>query len=184
MGTEKALVQFKGRPLVLWPLTTLSDAADELVVSVSPSPSEELIRILGEDVTVVRDVRSGKGPIEGLLASFRKATGEYVAVAPCDSPFIEVGLYDLLFSRAEGSDGAVPLIDGYYEPLIAVYHRVAFLRALELTIGEGRSKPIDTYRFLDLVFVSETEIADNDLSLDSFININLSHDLEKANKIK
>jgi molybdopterin-guanine dinucleotide biosynthesis protein A len=182
MGTEKALVQFRGKPLVRWPLEILVEVADELVVSVSPSPSEELLHVLGKDVTVVRDTRGGMGPIEGLLSAFRRVGGEYVAIAPCDSPFIETGLYDVLFSEAEGHDGAVPLVNGYYEPLIAVYRREAFLGALERTVGEGRSKPIDAYRYMDLVFVTEKEIMRNGVSLDSFININLSHDLDAANK--
>jgi molybdopterin-guanine dinucleotide biosynthesis protein A len=182
MGTEKALVQFRGKPLVKWPMAVLLSVADELVVSVSPTPSEQLLRVLGDDVQVVRDERSGMGPIEGLLTAFRAVNGEYVAVAPCDSPFIEVGLFDLLFTKAEGRQGAVPLINGFYEPLIAVYQRTAFVRALERTVGDGRSKPIDAYEFMDLAFVSEADITAVGLSIDSFVNINLSHDLEIANK--
>jgi len=182
MGTEKALVPFKGRPMVHWSISILSQVADELIVSVSPTPSEGLLRTLGSSVKIVKDERPGMGPLHGLISSFRVVRGEYVAVAPCDSPCIEVGLYDLLFSKAVGRGGAVPLVRGFYEPLIAVYHREEFLEAMERSVDEGKSKPIDAYPFIDLAYVTEAEIIGNGLSLDSFVNINLSHDLENATK--
>ena len=179
MGAEKALTLFRGRPLVLWSMSVLDKVAHELIVSVSPAPSEGLLGALGTSVTVVKDERQGMGPIQGLLSSFRVANGEYVGVAPCDSPFIETGLFELLFSRAEGRGGAVPLVNGYYEPLIAVYHRARFLEALERTIVGGKAKPVDAYPLVDLAFVDEQEILDAGLSLDSFVNFNVMEDLER-----
>jgi len=178
MGEEKALIHFRGRPLVLWSMSVLDKVAQELIISVSPDPSEGLMRTLGPTATIVKDESLGKGPIHGLQSSFRVANGEYVAVAPCDSPFIEAGLFDLLFSRADGMGGAVPLVNGYYEPLIAVYHRASFLEALETTIVGGKAKPVDTYPLMDLTFVDEQEILDAGLSLDSFVNFNKLDDLE------
>ncbi len=177
MRAEKALILFRGRPLVLWSMSVLDEVAQELILSVSPDPSEELLAALGPSAIVVKDERLGKGPIHGLLSSFRVANGEYVAVAPCDSPFIEAGLFELLFSRAEGRGGAVPLVNGYYEPLIAVYHRARFLEALERTIVGGMAKPVDAYPLVDLAFVDQQEFLDAGLSLDSFVNFNAIEDL-------
>lgn len=179
MGAEKALILFRGRPLVLWSMSVLDKVARELIISVSPAPSEGLLETLGPSATIVPDDRPGKGPIQGLLSSFRAAKGEYVAVAPCDSPFIEAGLFELLFSRAEGRGGAVPLVNGFYEPLIAVYHRAGFLEALERTIVGGKAKPVDTYPLMDLAFVDQQEILDAGLSLDSFVNFNKIDDLDR-----
>lgn len=179
MGVEKALILFRGRPLVQWSMSVLDNVAQELIISVSPDPSEGLIEIIGPSATVIKDERLGEGPIHGLLSSFRAVSGEYVAVAPCDSPFIEAGLFELLFSRADGREGAVPMVNGYYEPLIAVYHRASFLEALETTIVGGKAKPVDTYPLMDLAFVDEQEILDAGLSLDSFVNFNKLDDLER-----
>jgi molybdopterin-guanine dinucleotide biosynthesis protein A len=182
IGKEKALIPFRGKPLIQWVLDVLQEVADEIVVSVSPSPTEELIETVGTGVVIARDERSGMGPMEGLLSSFHRARGEYVAVAPCDAPFVTVELFDLLFEMADGTGGAVPTVGEHYEPLIAVYRCAPFLDALKRTIGEGRSKPIDTYPLLDLRFVEEAEIARLDLPVDPFTNINLLKDLEKVNK--
>ncbi len=179
MGTEKALTLFRGRPLVLWSMSVLDKVAQELIISVSTAPSEGLLGALGPSATVVKDERPGMGPIQGLLSSFRIANGEYVAVAPCDSPFIEVGLFELLFSRAEGRGGAVPLVNGFYEPLIAVYHRTSFLEALKRTIVDQMAKPVEAYPLVDLAFIDEQEILDAGLSLDSFVNFNEIEDLER-----
>jgi molybdopterin-guanine dinucleotide biosynthesis protein A len=179
MGAEKALIRFRGRPLVLWPMSVLDKVAQELIISVSPAPSEGLLETLGPSIIIVKDERHGKGPLHGLFSSFRVANGEYVAVAPCDSPFIEAGLFEMLFSRAEGRGGAVPMVDGYYEPLIAVYHRASFLDALERTIDGGKAKPVDTYPLMDLAFVDQQDILDAGLSLDSFVNFNVTEDLKR-----
>ena len=58
------------------------------------------------------------------------------------------------------------MVGGFYEPLIAVYHREEFLEAMERIVDEGRSKPIDAYPFMDIAFVPEAEIVENGISLD------------------
>ena len=181
IGMEKALVDFRGKPMVQWVLDVLSRVGDEVVASVSTTPSEGLVHALGGSVIIVPDRRPGMGPVEGLLSTFRVARGEYVAVAPCDAPFVQWELFDALFSRAEGLAGAVPVVNGYYEPLIAVYHRNLYLEALERVSDEGRTKPVDAYPLLDLAFVKDRELMDAGISPDAFVNINLVEEFERYN---
>lgn len=181
MGMEKALASFRGRPLVLWVLDVLSRVGDEVVASVSTTPSDDLVRTLGGSVTIVPDQRSNMGPVGGLLSSFRMVHGEYVAVAPCDVPFVQRQLFEVLFAKAEGLAGAIPVVNGFNEPLIAVYHRDLFLEALEKAYDGGRTKPVDAYPFMDLAFVEDRELIDAGVSPDAFVNINLVEELERYN---
>jgi molybdopterin-guanine dinucleotide biosynthesis protein A len=182
MKIDKGLILLKDKPLVLWTLERLSEIVDEIVVSVPKSPPFDLLRIIGPEITIVKDEEIGLGPIEGMLLSFKKAKGDYVAVAPCDSPFIQTSLYELLFKEAEGRDGAIPVIRGYHEPLIAVYHRKNSITALNRILTAGNFKIIEAYPFLDLKFVDEATIKTVDSNLRSFININTTEDFMKIEK--
>jgi molybdopterin-guanine dinucleotide biosynthesis protein A len=181
IGVEKALVDFRGKPLVQWVLDVLSRVGDEVVASVSTTPSEGLVHALGRSVIIVPDRRPGMGPVEGLISAFGVVRGEYVAVAPTDAPFLQRELFEVLFSRAEGLAGAVPVVNGYYEPLIAVYHRDLYLKALETVSDRGRTKPVDAYPLLDLAFVEDQELLDAGISMDAFVNINLPEEMERYN---
>ncbi|UCE75117.1 MAG: hypothetical protein JSV56_05280, partial [Methanomassiliicoccales archaeon] len=100
--------------------------------------------------------------------------------APCDSPFIKRELYLKLFELAKGSDGAVPEIKGYWEPIHAVYRRDAMIDAIKKALAEGKTRPKDTYRYLKLTKLEETKIKSFDPELRSFVNINSLQDLAKA----
>jgi molybdopterin-guanine dinucleotide biosynthesis protein A len=182
MGKEKAMASFRGRPLVLSVLEVLVQVADEVVVSVAKDPSHELVHTLGDSVTIVPDLRPGMGPVGGLMASFPLAGGEYIAVAPCDAPFIDPDLFQALFERAEGRAGAVPVVNGFNEPLIAVYNRDLYLQALVEAYREGRRKPVDAYPHLDIDYVEEEELADMGIGPDVFININLPEELSRYDR--
>ena len=183
MGAEKSLVLLREKPLVQWVFEEISEVVDEVLVSISTTPSSKLLKILIPSTIIVKDVTPGMGPIEGLLLSFKKAKGEYVAVAPCDTPFIKKELYNLLYRKANGKDGAVPVVNGFYEPLHAVYRRDAFLHAIEKVISSGKSKPIDAYQYLDLEYFSEDALTKIDPNLESFMNINTLSDMKKADAI-
>ncbi len=183
MLTEKGLIPLKGKPLILWVMDELSKVVDEILVSVSSSPSTELLNLLGPSVIIIKDERPEMGPIEGLYSAFLQARGEYVAVAPCDSPFIKREIYDFLFLKAKQKDGAVPVEGTYYEPLHAVYCRKPFLNSLARVISEGKSKPIDAYRYLKLDYINKSEIMALDPALMSFTNINTNYDMKQLNNL-
>lgn len=181
MGIDKCTVLFHGKPLIYWSYIAMRDIADELIISVSMDSSPPPFNnVLGEDIKIVKDEKSDLGPISGLLASFKKAEGEYVAVAPCDTPFVKTELYQRLFELAKKSDGAVPEVKGYWEPLHGVYRRKALIKAIKSAFAEGKTRPKDTYRYLKLTKLEETKIKSFDPELRSFVNINSLQDLAKA----
>jgi molybdopterin-guanine dinucleotide biosynthesis protein A len=183
-GIDKALVQFRGKPLVMWVISALSDVVDEVILSISsehdPSKFKELV---GREVIIVKDEQPGLGPVSGLIPSISQASGEYVAVAPCDSPFIKTELYSLLFEKVQGYDGAVPFINNFWEPLHAVYRGKAYVQSLKKAQSQGKFRPVDTYSSLNIQKVTEEEVRNIDKELLSFFNINSIADHKKAEKI-
>lgn len=183
-GKDKALVQFEGKPLVIWVMEVIDEVVDEVILSLSSDAEvSKYLYAVGDNIKIVKDAKSDLGPISGLLSSFREAKGEYVAVAPCDSPFIMAELYKLLFEKADGHDGAVPYINNFWEPLHAVYNRETFIIALEKALSQGKNRPTDAYFYLDIEKVMQKEVEIADAKNLSFVNINTRKELQKAVKI-
>lgn len=183
MGINKCTLLFFEEPLIYWPFNVLRNIADEVIVSVSTEEDIIGLEDLLGDITLVQDEKPKSGPISGILTSFNEVKGEYVAISPCDTPFIKGELFERLFERAEGYDGAVPEINGYWEPLHAVYRRKSMIKAINKVLADGKKSPQGTYKHLDIQKLREEEIKEFDSELLSFFNINSKQDLEKASEI-
>jgi molybdopterin-guanine dinucleotide biosynthesis protein A len=184
MGIDKCTVLFRGKPLIFWPYSVLKNLVDEVIISVSMGRNTSALgNFLGSEVKIVADEIADMGPILGMLSSFKSANGEYVACSPCDSPFLKEELYLKLFEHAKGADGAVPEIDGYWEPLHGVYKRDVMIEAIEKVVDLGKMKPTDVYDFLDIRKLTHDAVTAIDPDLVSFVNINSFEDLTRASSI-
>lgn len=180
MGQEKGLALLGGVPLVERIAETLSEVCDEIVVSVAPGRKIIYSLGLGVPAKVVEDKVGGYGPVEGLVNSLSAASGDMVIISPCDTPFLCPDVCRLLVEAAEGRDGAVPVVSGYFEPLHGVYSRKKGLNAFRKTFEAGLRKPKDAYQHLDLAHVDEDGLRSADPELLSFFNVNTAEDLRKA----
>ncbi len=183
MGVDKGLLELKGKPLFEWVLESVSQVVDEVVLSLSHKEQIEHINFEKFDVKLAFDEKPRLGPIGGLLSGIKEARGEFVAVAPVDVPLIRAELYELLFQKVKGHEGAVPKIRGFWEPLVAVYERNAMISAIENVIAMGTLEIRSTFLHLDMVEVTQQEIEAIDSDLLSFSNINTMGDLEKLKNI-
>lgn len=101
----------------------------------APSFAETLLLAGGHNIEIAHQVRvlpdvepwSGQGPLGGLLAAFRHASFEWVAVLPVDQPLATPALYKhaLKHCYCEESTDAVLYLDSQSEPqwLCGMYHR-------------------------------------------------------------
>ncbi|MGQ9586835.1 MAG: molybdenum cofactor guanylyltransferase, partial [Thermoplasmata archaeon] len=103
-------------------------------------------------------------------------------VIPCDPPFLQASLCELVVSQAIGRDGAMPKIGGKYQTLHGAYRRAVCLTAFERALAHGRLKPRDALQGLDITYVEEKEIREADPELDSYRNLNSPDDLRWAEK--
>lgn len=172
-GTEKALVEVEGRPLVLHVLERLGGLSEERIVSCKAG-----MRLKLEGVRVVEDESEEKGAVMGLISALPLVRSEYVAVVACDHPRASPEVMERLAERAEGHDGAVPLWpNGYLEPLYAVYRTKGLLRAVKEREGERRLRNI--LKGLDISYVPVEDLRDLDPQLDCFFNLNSPEDLAR-----
>lgn len=180
-GRDKGLARLGGKPLVRRVADGLRPVVDETIISISSRNGQQAYRSRPPPhARFVEDRFADIGPLGGLITAFEEAGGEYVAVAPCDAPFIKPALYGMLFELAQGTDGAVPVVGGYFEPLNAVYRRQGMLPAMKRALAEGLTKPVDAYRHLDILAVGERSLRRADPGLESFVNLNTPEALGRA----
>jgi len=139
MGRNKALLPFRGRPLLAHQLDVLRPLFDRVVVaSKDPTPYAPF------GVEVVPDVLSERCALTGIHAVLSASRTEHAFVVACDLPFLNGRLVEDLLARRDGNDVVVPESNHQIEPLHAVYSR-ACLAAIEDSARRGAWKVSDFF---------------------------------------
>jgi molybdenum cofactor guanylyltransferase len=135
MGTDKAMLEIGGRPLVLITAEALRSAG-----------AAEVLAIGGDQLALAHlhldaraDDHPGEGPLGGLVTALRQASHDLVAVLACDMPTIDgptvLALVEALAADPT-TDGVVAVTEGRIQALTAVYRRRA-LGDLEAAFAAG-----------------------------------------------
>ena len=85
-GVNKALQRYRGKPLITYPLSVLTQTCSEIVISAN----RDLEQLSAFDCPIVTDQTEGfQGPLEGIKASTRSSAANYFLILACDMPHIE-----------------------------------------------------------------------------------------------
>lgn len=171
---NKALVEISSQRLIDRVLHKLKDIFPVLIL-VTNSPEE--YQGLGADI--VRDLIPGQGPMSGIHAGLIASPYNLNFVAGCDMPFVSGELGAYLIRQADSDiDAVVPFVNGYAEPLSAVYRKTC-IPAIETSLRAGKPKVTAFYDQVRIRYVHEDEIiafgGEN-----CFFNINTREDLKKV----
>ena len=120
---------------------------------------------------LVPDALPGAASLGGIYSAIAAARHDRVVVVGCDMPFLSTRLLGHLVGLSGGFDVVAPRIDGYPEPLHAVYSR-ACLPGIRSRVEAGRLKIIGFYADVRVRFVDEPELRQLDPDLRSFRNVN------------
>ncbi|MGI9950931.1 molybdenum cofactor guanylyltransferase [Moorellaceae bacterium AZ2] len=174
MGTNKALLPV-GRDTMLGTVVSVLKSLfpETLVVTNEP----ELYLELG--VKLVGDIFPAMGPLGGIHAGLVASPFWYNFVVACDMPFLEPRLIAFMLEQAEGYDVVVPRLDGYLQPLHAVYSK-GCLPAIEDCLGKGVTKIIAFYPAVRVRYIEAEILRRYGEPERIFFNINTPADLELA----
>jgi molybdopterin-guanine dinucleotide biosynthesis protein A len=120
MGTFKAFVRLKGKPLIDYAL----DALQEITPNVILSTGVKLFHY--KNLPVVEDVYPGCGPVAGIYSALRFSETDLNLVLSCDMPFVTAHVLNFIVEKATEHDGEVTLPvdnEGYLQTLCAVYRK-------------------------------------------------------------
>lgn len=174
MGTDKALLEFEGEPLIQR-LAQRFTAWFEQVVIVTNSP--ETYAFLG--LPMVSDRIAGLGPLGGLEAGLSASRFEHAFFCAVDMPFVSEGLVRQMLALAPGYAIVVPVLDGEFEPMHTVYSK-GCLPAISRNLDARRLRLISIFDEVRRRDVTEPEIRPFGDPERLFFNCNTPQDLEQA----
>ncbi|MCW8985747.1 MAG: molybdenum cofactor guanylyltransferase [Thermoanaerobaculales bacterium] len=117
MGRPKQLVEIGGGTMIEHVVRTLSGEVEEVVLlGGGPVPSTL------EGLSRVADADDCQGPMAGIVGALRADRESCWVIAPCDMPLLRrAAVKWLVGKRHSGSWAVMPSLDGFVEPLLALY---------------------------------------------------------------
>lgn len=132
------------------------------------------------DLTIVTDLYPERSSLTGIHTGLYYAQNPHAFVIAGDTPFLQPGIIDLLWSRVDPQvDLVLPVTSAGNEPLCAVYARKA-LPAIENQLNQKKFKIMRVFRRDRIKPITEKRLLRVDPELRSFFNINTPEDLARA----
>jgi molybdopterin-guanine dinucleotide biosynthesis protein A len=133
MGSDKALVELDGKPLIAHALQSLREAG--LVASIAGARSP-----LQPYAPVVEDSEPDHGPLSGVCAALTSTSAPWAVILPIDLPLLPASLLVFMLHHARVTGAAVTLasVNGFSQTFPAILHR-PILPALENELKAGRT---------------------------------------------
>ena len=136
-GSDKALAQFRGEPLIARVVRELRNVGFNQVAIAAKEPEKYADAAPGAEL--LRDVRPIQTPLAGLAAGLRASRYALVFACAADMPFAaDAALIDALTAAIAGHDAAVPHAAGSLQPLCGLWWKDACLRAAEALLAGPR----------------------------------------------
>lgn len=171
MGFPKQSIQIEGTNIIQHLVERLGPQFDEVLLVGDGPPA-----VHSDKLRVIRDLLQVQSPLVGIHSGLAAAANDLCFAVACDMPCVLPQLVEMILGSAGETDVAVPVINGYYEPLCAAYRQTA-VPAIERALRSERYKVADIYEDLRIREIHESDIRAIDPQLRSFININTRHDL-------
>jgi molybdopterin-guanine dinucleotide biosynthesis protein A len=175
IGGDKAMRLLGGRPLVQWAVEGLERVVDDIVISLAPGQRPPPVRARVPAVACV-DLLPARGPLTGIYTGLDASRADHVVVVPCDAPFVEPGLLELLMARRGGWDAVVPQVGRLSHATIGVYARSCLPALVDTLNGADLSLRSFLLR-VQTCIVAEQDVREADPDLRSFFNVNRLADL-------
>lgn len=184
-GSDKALAEFQGRPLISHMLDLAKKISSTILVVVSDEEQEEKLKSLVKTGKIVTDPEGEpKCALTGALSAFEHSETSHTLLLPVDAPLAEPDLLKMLIRLSPGHGAVVPSWpSGYLEPLHSVYlAEHAYALGLDV-MKEGLLRMSDLLdRIHHVLFVSTETLNQFDPELNTFMNFNTPKELKAAER--
>jgi molybdenum cofactor guanylyltransferase len=165
MGQDKALLVWKGRPLIRHAIDILGELCQKVVISASKDDYGFTTCEVWPDEWDVQ------APMSGIYSCLKRSQHDWIMVLSCDMPLVDPRLFQALLSYSTGYDIVVPVHDGgFIEPLCGVYSKGA-LPKLEQSLSR------QSYSMKQFIFSGKSRLMEIGPELefyreDLFFNVN------------
>ena len=182
-GSDKALAEIDGKPMVARMCELLRVALGEVTVVATPE------KYPGLCAPIVADGWPGEGPLGGIVTALRTtaakdAAREWNLILSCDMPFLTTEWMEFLAARAAKSAAqvVVPKSDYGLEPLCACW-RTDSVDILQAAFEGGVRKVTEALKRVSTEVLDEADWKRFDSAGRLFWNMNTPADYEEARRI-
>lgn len=117
-GSDKAMIQFRGRPLISHIAQTLRAKATSVTAVADVADKYQALGL-----RTIPDCVAGAGPIGGVLTAVEDCADQrWLLVASCDLVGVDCNWVDLLMAGRREAAAVVAFKTDRWEPLFALYH--------------------------------------------------------------
>jgi molybdopterin-guanine dinucleotide biosynthesis protein A len=178
LGRDKALLELGGRSLLSLVVAKLRSLCTEVVIAGGLGTYDQV-----PGVRLVADIHPGHGALGGIHAGLQASHTEYGLVVGCDMPFLNRNLLSYMIGHTErtcrAADVIIPRLNGFTEPLHAVYSRRC-LGPIEEVLAHGGGRIITFFSQVRVIYIEEAELNRFDPQRRSFFNVNTPSDWRRA----
>lgn len=174
MGSDKALLELAGRPLLEHMLELARSVCPQVCVVGDPEKFSRL-------APVIPDLYAGQGPLAGIHAALTQSETRLNLILGVDLPFLEADFLRYLISRSRtsGSLVTVPVAGGFVQTLCAVYRR-EFAEFANRALRAGQNKVDAIFPQTSVRQLLEEELAKAGFGPKMFRNVNTPEDWRQA----
>lgn len=172
MGQDKACLSLSGKTLFSVNLELLRTYFNEVMIA-GDRPD-----LAQPDLPSIPDICPGSS-LGGLYTGLMSAETDWIFVTPCDMPYPDGRILELLFSLHAGADAVVPQTPHGYEPVFAFYHKNC-LPVFSDALKSGRKSIHSLFPLLNVHFLTWQNMPADWQK--NFMNINTPEDLAKIRK--
>jgi len=169
MGSDKARIEVAGQTLFARSLALLQRYFPTVLIA---GDRPDLAR---PEIPALPDIYPGSA-LGGLYTGLSTAATDWIFVAPCDMPYPDGRIVELLLQQRNGCDAVVPRTPGGYEPVFALYHKRC-LPQMEAMLHRGQYQIYDFYQRIDVRYLDWHDMPDGWER--SLLNINTREQLER-----
>ncbi|MFX0108349.1 MAG: molybdenum cofactor guanylyltransferase, partial [Candidatus Hodarchaeota archaeon] len=183
--SEKALVEFNGKPLLEHMIGIAKRLSDRVLVAVSDEQQKENLANVLKGVEVATDPDdTPKSALRGAVTAFEYSDREYTLLLPVDTPLVNRNVMTRLYELRQGHGAVVPTWpSGYVEPLHSVYlTEHAYAQGLKTVEARNLRMKNLLDSLTSVLYISTIVLKEFDPDLNSFVNINTLKDLKELEK--
>lgn len=177
MLRDKAFLQIGQKTIIERQIEVLSTLFSRIIVVTNTPESHEHLR-----ANLVSDLVPGKGPLGGIYSGLIASKDKYNFVVSCDLPFLNAGLISYMIEVTKGHDIVVPKLNGFVEPLHAVYSKHCLI-PIKRQMDRNELKIQSFFGELKVRYIREHHIKRYNPKDIAFFNVNTEDDLKKARSI-
>lgn len=172
MGTDKARLELSGLTLFERSLQLLQSFFATVVIA-GDRPD-----LASPEVPAIPDLYPGSA-LGGLHTGLVTATTDWIFVAPCDMPYPDARIIEVLLDNRSGVDAVVPKTAAGYEPVFALYHKNC-LPQMEAMLEQSQFRIYDFYQRIAIRYLEPPNLPDGWQR--ALININTPEQLTQIKK--